>query len=187
MAALLMAALLTTLMLAGGALAADDAGSPVSSPSASPTATPIPPSAALLAENAHAIPLATSNNQNMEIPVPLGQPVKGIKIPQYDENGKLTMCLTADTALKLNDHQVELTKLKVQFDEKEIVVDIPHSILNLNTKILSADSETMIHREDFEIVGASAEFDTLARQGSFKGRVHASFRNDTPLTPPAQP
>ncbi len=124
-------------------------------------------------------PSSPANGQKIDLPVPVGEPVKGIKIPQYDDAGKLTMCLTADTAQKLNEHQVELNKLKVQFDdkeEKEIVVEIPHSMLDLETKILTADSETVIRREDFEIVGQSAVFDTLARQGTFKGRVHASFR-----------
>lgn len=129
-------------------------------------------------------------NQKIDLPVPIGQPVKGIKIPQYDEGGKMTLCLTADTANKLNDHQVELGKLKVQFNEKEdkeIVVEIPHSILDLDTKILTADSETVIHRPDFEIVGESAVFDTLTRQGSFKGHVHASFLNGTPIDLTAKP
>ena len=132
-------------------------------------------------------PIPPVNNQKIDLPVPVGEPVKGIKIPQYDEQGKLTMCLTADTALKLDDRQVELGKLKVQFsdnEEKEIIVEIPHSILNLETKILTADSETLIHREDFEIVGQSAEFDTLTRQGTFKGHVHASFRNGTSTDQP---
>lgn len=123
---------------------------------------------------------APADNQKIDLPVPIGEPVKGIKIPQYDEAGKLTMCLTAETAKKLNDHQVDLGKLKVQFDEKEnkeIIVEVPHSILDLDTKVLTADSETTIKREDFEIIGESAVFDTLARQGSFKGHVHALFMN----------
>jgi hypothetical protein len=118
--------------------------------------------------------------QKIDLPIPVGEPVKGIKIPQYDENGKLTMNLIAETARKLDEKQVEFGKLKIEFNEKEektIVVEIPHSILDMETKVLVADTETTIRREDFEIIGQGAEFDTLARSGSFKGRVHASFRN----------
>ncbi len=146
-------------------------------------ANPAPPTSA-------ATPADQATNQKIDLPVPIGEPVKGIKIPQYDEAGKMTFCLTADTAKKLNDHQVELEKLKVQFNEKEdkeIIVEIPHSILNLDTKILTADSETTIHRQDFEIVGQNAVFNTLSRGGSFQGHVHASFLNgamgDTPTKP----
>jgi hypothetical protein len=118
--------------------------------------------------------------QKIDLPIPVGEPVKGIKIPQYDENGKLTMNLIAETARKLDEKQVEFGKLKIEFNEKEektIVVEIPHSILDMESKMLVADTETIIRREDFEIIGQGAEFDTLARSGTFKGRVHASFRN----------
>jgi Lipopolysaccharide-assembly, LptC-related len=121
-----------------------------------------------------------AKGERIDLPVPVGEPVKGIKIPQYDETGKLTMSLSADTARKLDEKKVELGQLKVEFhdkDEKEIVVEIPHSMLDLETKVLSADSETRIQREDFEITGKTAEFDTASRSGTFKGRVRASFQN----------
>jgi len=135
-------------------------------------------------------PAVTSTNGSaIDLPVPVGEPVKGIRIPQYDESGKLTMNLSAETARKLDDTRVELEGLKVAFndkDEKQIVVEIPHSFLDLGTKILTADSQTVITREDFDITGQSAMFDTATRSGSFKGHVKASFRNDAsaPVTLP---
>jgi len=149
---------------------------PAASPAPNPSATTNEVAPAALAASAAAAP----NGEKMDLPVPVGEPIKGIKIPQYDEQGKLTMNLTADSALKLDERQVEFKDLKIQFsdkEEKEIVVEIPHSILNLETKILTADTKTVIHREDFEIIGENAEFDTTARTGKFKGPVHASFRN----------
>lgn len=165
--------LLTILCMVGSAVADPATTNTPASPSTN-TPTPVAPS-------------LPGSNQKIDIPVPLHQPVKGIKIPQYDEQGKLTMCLTADTANKIDEKQVELGKLKVQFSDdenKEIVVTVPHSTLNLETKILTADSETLIHREDFEIVGERAEFDTLNRQGSFKGHVHAWFLNGASTNQP---
>jgi hypothetical protein len=119
----------------------------------------------------------------MDVPVPVGEPVKGIKIPQYDEQGKLTMNLTAETALKLDEKKVEFNNLRIQFadkEEKEIIVEIPHSILDLESRLLVADSRTEIRREDFDIAGDKAEFDTVARTGTFKGPVRASFRPGLP-------
>jgi hypothetical protein len=124
-----------------------------------------------------------SDSKPIDLPVPVGEPVKGIKIPQYDETGKLTMNLSAETARKLDDTHVELEGLKVTFsdkEEKEIVVEIPRSLLDLQSRVLKAESKTVISREDFDICGEGAEFDTATRSGSFKGRVRASFRNDTP-------
>lgn len=141
----------------------------------------------LRAGDAAPLPVPSSNSkgkgEKIDIPVPVGEPVKGIKIPQYDEQGKLTMSLTAGTARKLDERRVELEKLKVQFsdkEEKEIVVEIPHSILDLESKVLVADTKTVISREDFDISGERAEFDTFSRTGTFKGKVRASFRNNTP-------
>ena len=154
------------------------AGMAVAAPSPSPAPTG--------SKSPSAAP-ASKHDRKIDLPVPIGEPVKGIKIPQYDDAGKLTMCLTAETAQKLDEQQVELHKLKVQFDdkeEKEIVVEIPHSFLNLETKMLTADSETVIRREDFEIIGETAVFDTMARQGTFKGRVHASFSKGSTMNQP---
>lgn len=118
----------------------------------------------------------------IDIPIPVGEPVSGIKIPQYDEEGKLSMTLLAGTAKKLDDRNVELNKLKVSFidkEGKETIVEIPHALLDTESKMLTADSRTVVTREDFDIAGEKAEFDTVARTGRFKGRVRASFRNET--------
>ena len=50
--------------------------------------------------------------------------------------------------------------------------------------MLTADSETVIRREDFEIIGETAVFDTMARQGTLKGRVHASFSKGSTMNQP---
>jgi hypothetical protein len=169
---------LTPLLMAGWVMASSDDPAPN-------TKTKTMTNAMVAADSSST---STSNNASkIDLPVPVGEPVKGIKIPQYDEKGNLTMSLTADVAQKLDERQVELTKLKVLFndkEQKEIVVEIPHSMLDLESKKLIADSETVITREDFEITGQTAEFDTVARKGIFKGHVRASFRNDnSPILP----
>ena len=109
--------------------------------------------------------------------------MKGITIPQYDADGRLSMKLFTETARKMSDDQVSMSQLKIEFfekDGKDITVIVPHGIFNLTTKILSADSEMSIKREDFEIIGQSAEFDTIKRCGTMKGHVHTDIRNGTP-------
>jgi hypothetical protein len=116
----------------------------------------------------------------IDIPIPVGEPVTGIKIPQYDESGKVSMTLLAGKARKLDDSKVEFENLKISFTDKEgkeILVEIPHALLDTQTKLLSADSKTVITRDDFDISGEKVEFDTVSRTGRFKGRVRASFRN----------
>jgi len=124
----------------------------------------------------------------IDIPIPVGEPVTGIKIPQYDESGKVSMTLLAGKARKLDDSKVKFENLKISFTDKEgkeILVEIPHALLDTQTKLLSADSKTVITRDDFDISGEKVEFDTVSRTGRFKGRVRASFRNDSTIGQPS--
>jgi hypothetical protein len=124
----------------------------------------------------------------IDIPIPVGEPVSGIKIPQYDESGKISMTLLAGKARKLDDSKVEFENLKISFTDKEgkeILVEIPHALLDTETKLLTADSKTVITRDDFDLNGEKAEFDTVSRTGRFIGRVRASFRNDFTLGKPS--
>lgn len=124
----------------------------------------------------------------IDIPIPVGEPVSGIKIPQYDEEGKLSMTLLAGKARKLDDRKVEFENLKIRFTDKEgkeILVEIPHALLDTETKVLVADSKTAISRDDFDIAGDNVEFDTVSRTGRFKGRVRASFRNGASFGQPS--
>lgn len=130
----------------------------------------------------------TAKPAPIDIPIPIGEPVSGIKIPQYDEEGKVSMTLLAGKARKLDDSKVEFESLKVSFidkEGKEILVEIPHALLDTRTRLLNADSRTVITRDDFDIAGEKAEFDTVSREGRFKGRVRASFRNGATFGQPS--
>jgi hypothetical protein len=128
--------------------------------------------------------LASSENKaSIDLPAPVGQDMKGITIPQYDPQGHLTMRFSAETARKIDAHQVDLSALTIEFfekDGKDITVVVPHGIFNLETKILSSDKKTSIKREDFDVVGQSATFDTAKRFGTMQGHVHTEIRNSTP-------
>ena len=109
--------------------------------------------------------------------------MKGIIIPQYDAEGRLVMNFIAEKARKINEHEVDIESLKIGFfekDGKDVTVLVPHGVFNLDTKILSTDSQVTIKREDFEMVGESATFDTTKRFGTMKGHVHTEIRNGMP-------
>jgi hypothetical protein len=98
------------------------------------------------------------------------------------------MTLLAGKARKLDDSKVEFDNLKISFTDKEgkeILVEIPHALLDTQTKLLTADSKTVITRDDFDLDGEKAEFDTVTRTGKFKGRVRASFRNGSTFGQPS--
>jgi hypothetical protein len=115
-----------------------------------------------------------SDNQEIDIPVPEGVPVKGIKVPSYSPDGKLLMMLDAEQARKLDADRIEFENLKIDAysdDDKKIYVELPRSIFNLTTRILTSESRVLIRREDFELVGDAGEFYTRNRFARILGNV----------------
>ena len=125
-----------------------------------------------------------SKESSIDLPAPVGEEMKGITIPQYDADGTLRMKFSTETARKMDEHNVEMNDLKIEFfekDGKDIVVTVPHALFNLETKLLIADTTTTLKREDFDMVGDSATFDTAKRFGTMKGHVHTEIRNGAPM------
>ena len=101
-------------------------------------------------------------------------PVNGIKVPHYDESGRLDLLIEADVAQKTNETTVQLENLRLEAldeDGRKIFVELPAAILNLDTRILTGDKDVTIRREDFTITGDSIEFDTKNRHGTMRGNI----------------
>jgi hypothetical protein len=115
-----------------------------------------------------------SETGGFDVPVPLGIPVKGIKIPHRNEAGKLVMTIEAEVATKLDDRHVDMQNMKIEsFDEegKKINIELPHSVFDLETRMLTGDQHALIRREDFEITGDSVEFNTKTRYAVLRGKI----------------
>lgn len=108
--------------------------------------------------------------------IPLGQPVKGLKIPYYGEDGTtLQMTVEADVARRVDDVNIELENLKIDAvgdDEKKFLVEMPQSVFNIESRMLTGENGVLIKRDDFEIRGKAAEFDIKSRFGKVLGNVH---------------
>jgi hypothetical protein len=159
-------------LLASGSLSAQDSRA---TPSKKEAAAPEKPSKKVKRE-------ATPNaaEQEIEIPVPEGLPVKGIKVPSYSPEGKLLMMLDAEQARKLDADRIEFENLKIDAyseDDKKIYVELPRSIFNLTTRILTSESRVLIRREDFELVGDAGEFYTKNRFAKILGNVKMTIFN----------
>ena len=66
----------------------------------------------LLAESKPAPSPTPDDTAGFELPVPEGMPVNGIKVPQYDENGKRLMLFEAAVAKKVNEQLVDMQALQ---------------------------------------------------------------------------
>lgn len=118
-------------------------------------------------ESSEADPLASA--------IPEKMPMKGIKIPYYGPDGKtLQMTFDAELATKVSDTNIEMKNLKIDVygdDNKKFLIELPTSVFNLETRILSGKDHIRITREDFEITGDALEFETKTRFGTVLGNV----------------
>ena len=117
---------------------------------------------------------SSAESDQFEMPVPVGMPVNGLRVPQYDPDGKLIMLFEAATATKVNEEVVAMDSLKLEALDSEgqkIFVELPQAVFNLKNHLLTGDKTAKIRREDFEITGDSIEFNTETRFGTLRGNV----------------
>jgi len=113
------------------------------------------------------------DDQALDIPVMMGEDVRGLKIPQYGPDGKLQMQFAAELARKLDEKTLELEQLKVDVadDEGLVEVEIPKSRFDLETRVLTGNDGAKIKRQDFEITGDTVEFHVRSRFSRLGGNV----------------
>lgn len=109
------------------------------------------------------------------IPLPVGQEVKGLVLPDFDTQGRLRARFEAASAKRIDDERVQFTGLKVVSytpeNTMDFRMDVPESTLNLTTRVISSDRRTTIERADFTIAGDAMQFDTRERKGTLTGNV----------------
>jgi len=116
-----------------------------------------------------------SGDKGLDIPIPIDHEAKGVRIPIYTPEGKLQMLFESEIAFRVDAQQLRLTQLKIEtYDEEgkpEMSIDMPLSMFNLKTRIITSVDPVTIWRTDFQVTGGNMVFDTQTRQGKFNGPV----------------
>ena len=124
---------------------------------------------------------AKAADKGMDIPIPIDHEAKGVRIPIYTPEGKLQMLFESEIAFRVDAQQLRLTQLKIEtYDEEgkpEMAIDMPLSMFNLKSRILSSADPVTIRRTDFEVTGSNMVFDTQTRQGKFTGPARMLIYN----------
>jgi len=110
----------------------------------------------------------------------VGQPVKGMKYAHRNEEDKVVMEFETEVARKIDDENIEMEVLKIiAFDDdgKQINIEMPLSVFNVATRILTGKDQIVIKRDDFEIIGDTGEFNTKTRFAKFLGNVKMTILN----------
>lgn len=117
------------------------------------------------------------------IPLPVGHEVKGLVFPDYNAQGQLQAKFEAGVARRLDSDHVQFVGLKVTTftpeNAQDLAIDMPTSVLDLNTRVITSKDRTTIKRSDIEIAGDSLSFDTVARHGTLTGNVKMVITNSS--------
>ncbi len=116
-----------------------------------------------------------------DLPIPIGHGASGIKLPDRDDKGNLRMSFEIGSAFRVDETHLKLENLKIEtFDDAgklDMVIEMPESSMDLQTRILTSVNPVTIHRSDFEVRGGNMTFNTKTRQGKFSGPVRMLIFN----------
>src|SRR5712675_1872724 len=125
------------------------------------------------------------------IPLPMGHEAKGLVLPDFDGDGHLRGKFEAGTAHRIDQEHVGFQHLRITTytpqSQPDLQIDMPTSVLDLKTRILSSKERTTIRRSDFNIVGDSVLFDTNSKTGRLIGNVKMVISSKSHLTTTPSP
>jgi hypothetical protein len=117
----------------------------------------------------------TPPKRRITVPAPVGRPVKGMRLPLYDAQGKVEVELDIESAKLLDERNAEMNTVSIQTfnqqDGKEIKVDLKTARVNLDTEIFTSKDPVSVSRQDFQLTGDGMEFNVKTRQGKVLGNV----------------
>lgn len=111
----------------------------------------------------------------LSIPILKGHDTYGLKIPYTDAEGNLQMIFNIGQASRVDENRVSMKEMHLEtYDDDgkaEMTIELPQSVLDLSTRIITTDTNVTIKRSDFEITGRSMKFNTKTKQGTLSGNV----------------
>jgi len=132
----------------------------------------------------------------VDVPVEKGHDSFQMFIPYFDGVGKRQMNFRIGVASRLDDNHIKMKDLQIEtFDEEgkhEMGIDLPTSVLNTETSIITTDQHVTIRRDDFELTGETMVFNTVTKQGGLGGNVRMLIYNlkeetDADVDPASKP
>jgi hypothetical protein len=123
-----------------------------------------------------------SQGRKIDLPVPIGHEVKGLRVPVRNEEGKMEMQFDMETATRLDDQNVEMHTVTIQTynqqtGKPDAKIDLRTSMMNLDTNVITTKEPVRITREDFVLTADGGEFNSKTRQGRVVGNVHLVIYN----------
>jgi hypothetical protein len=130
--------------------------------------------------------LADSNNggeeRRIDLPVPIGHDVKGLRVPVRNDQGKVEMQFDMESARRLDDQNIEMHTTTIQMYNQQTFkpdakIELISSTMNLDTEVITTKEPVHITREDFNFTADSGVFNSKTRQGTMFGNIHLVIYN----------
>lgn len=117
------------------------------------------------------------------IPLVQGYDTFGINLPDYDVQGRLRSLFVIGAISRLDDRSVEIRESFLEtYSEDgspEFSIDLPRAVLDRFTRVLVAKTPVTLRKAEFELKGASLEFNTVTKEGGLGGPVLMTIYNGT--------
>ena len=123
------------------------------------------------------------SNQGAPLNIPLieGSPGLLLRIPELDTSGRLRSLFVIGEVSKVDDRTVEIRDsfFETYKDDlsKDFSISLPKATLDLYSRVLLAKVPVTIWRTEFELRGATMEFDTSTREGGLGGPIEMIIYN----------
>lgn len=107
--------------------------------------------------------------------VPQGLINRGVIIPSFNQEGKKSSELRAETLTRIDNERLLAEKVTIdvyaETPEKTLRIDLKSAVHHLADQLLRSGERSVITRSDFETSGDFLVFDAATSIGSMKGRV----------------
>jgi hypothetical protein len=126
--------------------------------------------------------------RKLEVPVPIGHEVKGLRVPVRNEEGKMEMQFDMESAKRISDRDIEMHAATIQtYDQQttkpDAKIELKIAMMNLDTNVIKTSDPVRVSREDFVLTADGGEFNSKLRQGRVVGSVHLIIYNREKFQP----
>jgi len=124
----------------------------------------------------------------LAIPLVQGYDSFGLSLPDHDLEGRLRSVFVIGAISRIDDRNVEIREsfLETYADDgsPEMSIELPKATLDRFTRVLVAKTPVTLRKAEFELKGASMEFNTLTKEGGLGGPVQMTIYNAATAAPP---
>ena len=124
----------------------------------------------------------TGESRRIDLPVPIGHDVKGLRVPVRNDEGKIEMQFDMESARRLDDQNIEMHTATIQtYNEQtfkpDAKINLQTATMNLDTEVITTKVPVRITRDDFFLTADSGEFNSKTRHGTVFGNIHLVIYN----------